>query len=65
MLRHQASMLNHLVALAGLLPICLLVARLTTLPWQILAARDQVRALSTKVSDASTLIFPLKKKKLA
>ena len=31
---------HHLVALAGLLPICLLVARLTTLPWQVLSARD-------------------------
>ena len=55
------SNFKYLVALAGLLPICLLVARLAGLPWEVLSTRNQVRALSTKVNDASIQTFPILK----
>ena len=34
------SNFKYLVALAGLLPICLLVARLAGLPWEVLSTRN-------------------------
>ena len=52
-------MFRYLVALASLLPICLLVARLVGLPWEVLPTGDQVCALSSKVNDAPILTFPI------
>ena len=54
-------MFRYLVALASLLPICLLVARLVGLPWEVLPTGDQLCALSSKVNDASIPTFPISK----
>ena len=54
-----AWMFGYLVALSSLLPICLLVARLPALPWEVLAPGYQVSALSNKVNDASIPTFPI------
>ena len=56
-----AHKFGYLVALSSLLPICLLVARLPALPWEVLAPGYQVSALSSKVNDASIPTFPKSK----